>query len=840
MPMSKVTVADYANTLKIPPELLVSQLKGAGIDCPEGIHHLITPDEKRRLLEKLKMDHGVTDKSSAPFDRFTVTHKKVSEINVKVAGSGGKKTVTVVTKQSRKFVRVEDPEPVMPPPVEEIEPAVSPAIQTVELSESIVPAPDASSESLELSPENSSSISVPEEPAQLEQPPESTSTPPTEPSVSNERSHHKQSKSKSKASKNQVDKEPYKGSAAAYSKKKSQGQNQSGIHRKPFYKDKTVPFKKHAFEKPTGPMIRDVIVPETISVSELAQRMSVKAVEVIKTMMKMGAMATINQVIDQDTAVIVVEEMGHKAVLKSQGSIEDSLQTKHEGMAATRPPIVTIMGHVDHGKTSLLDYIRRTKVASGEAGGITQHIGAYHVQTPKGFIVFLDTPGHAAFSAMRARGAKCTDIVVIVVAVDDGVKPQTIEAIQHAQAANVPIIIALNKIDKSGIDRDKVQLELGQYGIVPEAWGGDTMLVPVSAKTGEGIDALLEAILLQAEVLELTAQVDCPATGVVVESRLDKGRGPVATILVQNGTLKQGDIIIAGCEYGRVRSLHNETGQGVSTAGPSVPVEVLGLSGTPSAGDEITVVPDEKKAREIALFRQGKFRDIKLARQQASKLEGFMEKMQEGTSQTLNIVLKADVQGSVEALVNTLEKIAHEGIHVKVVSKGVGGINESDINLALASSGILIGFNVRADAVARRLAEKEGLSLNYYSVIYDVIDAVNAAVTGMMGPKFKEQIIGLVQVREVYRSSQFGAIAGCMVIEGAVKRNKPIRVLRNQVVIYEGVLESLRRFKEDVNEVKQGIECGIGVKNYNDVQAGDQIEVFEKVEVKPEVLSRES
>lgn len=838
--MSEVTVVEYANILKISSELLLSQLRGAGVHCPEGINHIISPDEKRRLLDKLQMDHGMTAKSSASFDRFTVTQKKVSEINVKVAGSTGKKTVTVVTKQSRKFVRVEELEPALPP-VEEIEPAV-PVIQATELPESIGPTSVSSQEGLESSPENTSTPEAPMQPA----PSESVQTAPAQAVVSNERSHHKPSKPKSKTSKNQTDKEPYKGGTAkggtaTYSKKKSQTQSQSGIHKKPFYKDKTVPLKKHAFEKPTAPMIRDVIVPETISVSELAQRMSVKAVEVIKAMMKMGAMATINQVLDQDTAVIVVEEMGHKAILKSQASVEDTLQTKHEGAAITRPPIVTIMGHVDHGKTSLLDYIRRTKVASGEAGGITQHIGAYHVETPKGSIVFLDTPGHAAFSAMRARGAKCTDIVVIVVAVDDGVKPQTIEAIQHAQAANVPIMIALNKIDKPGVERDKVQLELGQYGIVPEAWGGDTMLMPVSAKTGEGIDALLEAILLQAEVLELAAQVDCPATGVVVESRLDKGRGPVATILVQNGTLKQGDIVIAGCEYGRVRSLHNEIGQSVRTAGPSIPVEVLGLSGAPSAGDEITVVSDEKKAREVALFRQGKFRDIKLARQQASKLEGFMEKMQEGgESRTLNIVLKADVQGSAEALVNTLEKIAHEGINVKVVSKGVGGINESDINLAIASNGILIGFNVRADAVARRLAEKEGISLNYYSVIYDVIDAVNSAVTGMIGPKFKEQIIGLVQVREVYRSSQFGAIAGCMVIEGVIKRNKPIRVLRDQVVVYEGVLESLRRFKDDVNEVKQGIECGIGVKNYNDVRAGDQIEVFEKVEVKPEILSRDS
>lgn len=821
-----VTVAEYANILKISPELLLSQLAGAGIHCPEGIHHPISPDEISRLLDK-KMDN------------FTVTRGTMSEL--KVAGSG--KKIKVLTKQSRTFVKKRVEEPVAPP-IEELEPVPAAAVES-EISEVETPVPEIEMPINTDEPVVAQSIPVEDNEPSVAPAAEVIAEPVearTKPAA--QKSEHKVAKPKHKPAKAASEKESHRsgGGHSNYAKKKGGPSSaHSSAHRKPFYKDKAaVPAKKHAFEKPTGPMIRDIIVPETISVSELAQRMSVKAVEVIKTMMKMGAMATINQVIDQDTAAIVVEEMGHKPILKAQASVEDSLQTKHEADAVTRPPIVTIMGHVDHGKTSLLDYIRRTKVASGEAGGITQHIGAYHVETPRGFIAFLDTPGHAAFSAMRARGAKCTDIVIIVVAADDGVKPQTIEAIQHAQAANVPIIIALNKIDKPGIDKDKVQLELGQYGIVPEAWGGDTMIIPVSAKTGEGIDALLEGILLQAEVLELTAQIDCPAAGVVVESRLDKGRGPVATILVQNGTLKQGDIIIAGCEYGRVRTMHNEASQVVRTAGPSIPVEVLGLSGTPHAGDEITVVPDEKKAREIALFRQGKFRDIKLARQHASKLEGFMEKMQEGELRTLNIVLKADVQGSVEALVGTLEKISNEEVNVRVVSKGVGGINESDVNLAIASNGILVGFNVRADSVARRLAEKEGLSLNYYSIIYDVIDSVNAAVTGMIGPKFKEQIIGLVQVREVYRSSQFGSIAGCMVMEGVIKRNKPIRVLRDSVVIYEGVLESLRRFKDDVNEVKQGIECGIGVKNYNDVRAGDQIEVFEKVEVKPEIITRES
>jgi translation initiation factor IF-2 len=489
------------------------------------------------------------------------------------------------------------------------------------------------------------------------------------------------------------------------------------------------------------------------------------------------------------------------------------------------------MGHVDHGKTSLLDYIRRTRVAAGEAGGITQHIGAYHVETERGIVTFLDTPGHAAFSAMRARGADCTDVAVIVVAADDGVKPQTAEAIQHAKAAKVPILIAINKVDKEGIDIKRVKTELTQHNIVPEEWGGDTICVPVSAKTGQGIDELLDSLLVQAEILELQAQTDCPASGVVVESRLDKGRGVVATVLVQNGTLNKGDIIIAGSEYGRIRAMSDETGRLLQHAGPSIPVEVLGLSGAPHAGDEVRVVADERKAREIALFRQGKFREVKLARQQASKLEGFMDRMQEGELKQLNILLKADVQGSVEALSEVLTQLSNPDISVKVIGKGVGGINESDINLAMASNGILIGFNVRADALAKRLAEKEGVTLNYFSVIYDVIDTVKSAITGMVGPKYKEVILGVAQVRNVFRSSKFGAVAGCMVIEGNIKRNKPIRVLRDNIVIYEGALESLRRFKEDAMDVRQGMECGIAVKHYNDVREGDKIEVFDKIEI---------
>ena len=570
--------------------------------------------------------------------------------------------------------------------------------------------------------------------------------------------------------------------------------------------------------------------------AELAQKMSVKAAEVIKVMMNMGSMVTINQVLDQDTASIVVEEMGHKIKLLKENAIEEALVEETEAMEEQhRAPVVTIMGHVDHGKTSLLDYIRRSKVAAGESGGITQHIGAYHVTTDNGEITFLDTPGHAAFTAMRARGAEVTDIVILVVAADDGVMPQTREAVQHAKAAGVPLIVAVNKIDKPEADPDRVKSELGQENVIPEDWGGDTMFVNVSAHTGEGVDRLLEAILLQAEVLELTAPHEGPARGVVIESRLDKGRGPVATILVQRGVLKRGDMLLAGLEYGRVRAMLNEHGAQLDEAGPSIPVEVLGLSGTPNAGDEANVVANERKAREVALFRQGKYRDVKLARQQAAKLENMFNQMQEGEVATLNIVLKADVQGSVEAIADALTNLSTDEVRVKIVSSGVGGITESDVNLAMASNAIMIGFNVRADSVAKRLIDEEDVDLHYYSVIYDLIDEVKGAMSGMLAPEFKEEIIGLAEVRDVFRSPKLGAIAGCMVVDGVVKRNNPIRVLRENVVIYEGELESLRRFKDDVNEVKQGMECGIGVKNYNDVKVGDQIEVYERTQVAREL-----
>ncbi|MEI7345757.1 translation initiation factor IF-2 [Dickeya chrysanthemi] len=593
---------------------------------------------------------------------------------------------------------------------------------------------------------------------------------------------------------------------------------------------------QQGFNKPVQAVNRDVVIGETITVAELANKMAVKGSQVIKTMMKLGAMATINQVIDQETAQLVAEEMGHKVILRRENELEEAVMSDRDtGLSSeseSRAPVVTIMGHVDHGKTSLLDYIRSTKVAAGEAGGITQHIGAYHVETDNGMITFLDTPGHAAFTAMRARGAQATDIVVLVVAADDGVMPQTIEAIQHAKAAKVPVVVAVNKIDKPEADPDRVKNELSQYGIMPEEWGGESQFVHVSAKSGAGIDELLEAILLQAEVLELKAIHSGMASGVVIESFLDKGRGPVATVLVREGTLNKGDIVLCGFEYGRVRAMRDELGREITEAGPSIPVEILGLSGVPAAGDEATVVRDEKKAREVALYRQGKFREVKLARQQKSKLENMFANMNEGEVSELNIVMKADVQGSVEAISDSLQKLSTDEVKVKIVGSGVGGITETDATLAAASNAIILGFNVRADASARRVVEAESLDLRYYSVIYDLIDEVKQAMSGMLAPEYKQEIIGLAEVRDVFKSPKFGAIAGCMVTEGVVKRHNPIRVLRDNVVIFEGELESLRRFKDDVNEVRNGMECGIGVKNYNDVRTGDMIEVFETIEIK--------
>ncbi|WP_035053867.1 translation initiation factor IF-2 [Andreprevotia chitinilytica] len=589
----------------------------------------------------------------------------------------------------------------------------------------------------------------------------------------------------------------------------------------------------HGFQAPTEPIVHTVDVPETISVADLAHKMAVKGVEVVKALMKMGMMVTINQVLDQETAMIVVEEMGHTPVAAKLDDPDTYLvdEAKGEHEQISRAPVVTVMGHVDHGKTSLLDYIRRAKVAAGEAGGITQHIGAYHVETDKGIITFLDTPGHEAFTAMRARGASATDIVVLVVAADDGVMPQTIEAIHHAKAAGVPIVVAVNKIDKQGANPERIRQELVAQEVVPEDWGGDTQFVEVSAKQGTNIDGLLDAILLQAEVLELTAAVDTPAKGIIIEARLDKGRGAVASMLVQSGTLRKGDVVLAGSVYGRVRAMLDENGKQINEAGPSIPVEILGLSEVPAAGADAMVLGDEKKAREIALFRQGKFRDVKFAKQQAAKLENMFAQMAEGEVQNLPIVIKSDVQGSLEALSGSLQKLSTDEVRVQILHSGVGGISESDINLALASKAVVVGFNVRADAAARKLAEGEGVDIRYYNIIYDVVDDVKAALTGMLAPEKKEQIIGLVEIRQVFVVSKVGSIAGCYVLDGTVKRGAGVRLLRNNVVVHQGELETLKRFKDDVKEVKAGYECGLQIKNYNDIQEGDQLEIFEIIEV---------
>jgi translation initiation factor IF-2 len=588
----------------------------------------------------------------------------------------------------------------------------------------------------------------------------------------------------------------------------------------------------HGFEMPTAAVVHEVTIPETITVADLANKMAVKAVEVVKALFTMGVMATINQSIDQDTATLVVEELGHIAKPQSESDVENELLASiSEGALVNRAPIITVMGHVDHGKTSLLDYIRRAKVASGEAGGITQHIGAYHVETPKGVITFLDTPGHEAFSAMRARGAKLTDIVILMVAADDGVMPTTKEAINHAKAAGVPLVVAVNKIDKPNADPDRVRNELVQLSVIPEDWGGDTQFVNISAKSGQGVDDLLDAILIQAEVLELKAPVEGSARGTVIESSLDKGRGAMATVLVRGGTLRKGDIVLAGTEYGRVRALLDENGKPIESAGPSIPAVILGLSGTPRAGDDFMVMDEERKARDMAMYRQTKAREGKLATQQAAKLENIFDQMKESGLATLNVMVKADVQGSSEAIREALTKLSTEDVKVNVVASGVGGITESDINLAVTSGAVMIGFNVRADAGARRVADSNGLEIRYYSIIYEMLDDVRQAMTGLLGTEMHERIIGTAEVRDVFRSPKFGAVAGCRVIEGSVKRGNPIRVLRDNVVIYTGELESLRRFKDDVQEVKDGFECGIAVKNYNDVQPGDQIECYERVQV---------
>ncbi len=837
--MADVTVAQFAEVVGISVERLLTQLKEAGVSISDA-NASINDEEKMKLLAFLRNKHAsdsANEPKAASPRKVTLNRKSTSELR-QSSGHGKSKSVVVEVRKKRTYVKREDAQENDAAAAEkaklEKEKLLAEQRQREEDEKRRQHEIEAKRQAEEQA-EREKAERLEEEKRLKAQEAEQKAEPVIEPApmpAPETETRGKNKKSSGKHDKSDRD--------TRYGRKELHvTADKSGRRRK---KPKRVAASaasatgEHGFTKPTAPVVREVAIPETISVGDLAQKMSVKAAEVIKVLMNMGSMVTINQVLDQDTATLVVEEMGHTVKLLVEDELETSLIDETQDAEATpRSPVVTIMGHVDHGKTSLLDYIRESRVAAGESGGITQHIGAYHVHTDNGNITFLDTPGHAAFTAMRARGAKVTDIVILVVAADDGVMPQTREAIQHAKSADVPLIIAVNKIDKENADPDRVKNELSQEDVIPEDWGGDTIFVNVSAHTGEGVDALLEAVLLQAEVLELKAVATGPARGSVVESRLDKGRGPVATILVQRGVLKKGDILLAGLEYGRVRAMLNDKGEMVDSAGPSIPVEVLGLSGTPMAGDEATVVESERKAREVSVFRHSKSRDAKLARQQAAKLENMFSQMEEGEVNTLNILLKADVQGSSEAIADALNKLSTDEVKVKIVASGIGGINESDVNLAVAAGAIMIGFNVRADAVAKRLIDEEGVDLHYYSVIYDLIDEVKAAMGGMLSPDIKEQIIGLAEVRDVFRSPKLGAIAGCMVTEGVVKRNNPIRVLRDNVVIYEGELESLRRFKDDVNEVKQGMECGIGVKNYNDVKPGDQIEVFEMIEVQREL-----
>ncbi len=856
--MTDQTVNTLAETVGVPVERLLNQMEEAGL-TRRAATDAVSDEERKSLLSHLQKSHGGDGVSADGPKKITLQRKTSSTL--KVAGAAGKRTVNVEVRKKRTYVKAEEGDQAAVIEAEKADLAARQASEAAQVK--------AEAKSLATSIAAEAEKVAASEAAAVVTEAKVVATPVVSAAASNEADNQAKVKAdmdaaakvaanaevaRQKAVEDAKKKpahqktftspdKPRGGAPAGKGKGKGKGRTAGGRDDRsrgkgPRSKGKLAAPKRsgsgeHAFEVPTEKVVYEVNLPESITVADLAQRMKVKAAEVIKVMFKMGAMATINQVIDQDTATIVVEEMGHKAKLVMDDAIETAVveSISYEGKEITRAPVVTVMGHVDHGKTSLLDSIRSTKVASGESGGITQHIGAYHVETDKGVVTFLDTPGHAAFTAMRARGAKATDIVILVVAADDGVMPQTEEAVQHAKAAGVPLIVAINKMDKEGADPDRVKTELSSRDVVPEEWGGVTQFIPVSAKTGDGIEALLDAVLLEAEVLELTAVPEAPAKGVVVEARLDKGRGSVATILIQNGTLKKGDIVLAGQQYGRVRAMLDENGKPITSAGPSIPVEILGLGGTPDSGEDFAVVPDEKKAREVALFRQGKYRDVKLARQQASKLDAMFENMGKNQASVLNVVLKTDVRGSLEALTSSLMEIGTEEVKVQVVSSGVGGIAESDVNLAVASNAVIFGFNVRADTPAKALIEKEGIDLRYYSVIYDIINDVKDALSGMLAPELRETIVGIAEVREVFRSPKLGQIAGCMVIEGTVHRSKPIRVLRDNVVVYEGELESLRRHKDAVTDVRNGVECGIGVKSYNDVRVGDLIEVFDTVEV---------
>jgi len=826
--MTEVTLTELAQQIGTDEDKLNSQMKAAGLKARKS-NEVVTAEEKQALLTYLKTEHGETTEQPK---KITLKRKTTSTLK-----AGGRKTVAVEVRKKRTYVKRTPEELASEAKAEEEAKAAEEAAKAqaeeakakAEAEEQAKAAEKAAQEAQESAKKEA------EEKARLEA---------EKVAAEKARAEAEAALLKAEQQKSNARRDEAKPKGKAKSKKKSdmaidQKKNDRSrggrkkLKAKPSSRGGARADNQHGFQRPTEKIVHEVKVPEAITVGDLAQAMAVKAGEVIKALMSMGTMATINQTLDQDTASLVVEEMGHTVKLVSSNQMEESLVedfVSDEGEELSRAPVVTVMGHVDHGKTSLLDYIRKTHVTTGEAGGITQHIGAYHVETGHGMITFLDTPGHAAFTAMRARGAQCTDIVILAVAADDGVMPQTQEAIQHAKAAGVPIIVAINKMDKEAADPDRVKTELSGHEVIPEDWGGDTQFVPVSAHTGEGIEELLEAILLQSEVLELTAVKEGAARGVVVESRLDKGRGSVSTILVQAGTLNRGDIVLAGQQYGRIRAMLDENGQPVQTAGPSIPVEILGLDGTPDAGDEFLVVPNERRAREVAQHRHERDRQEKLARQQAAKLENMFANMEAGEKKTLPVVVKADVRGSLEAILAALADLGNDEVQIQVVSSGVGGLTETDVNLAVTAGAIMLGFNVRADATARKTAEAENIEIRYYSVIYSLLDELKAALSGMLAPEFKEEIVGIANVREVFRSPKFGQVAGCMVVEGNVYRSKPIRVLRDNVVIFEGELESLRRFKDDVQEVRNGMECGIGVKNY-DVKVGDQIEVFDVIEV---------
>ncbi len=835
--MAEVTVAQFADVLKVPVERLLTQLDEAGIRV-SGSADTISEDAKLELLTHLRRSHGQDDPMIADGSPRRITLRRKSQSELRLAGVQGRsRTVNVEVRQKRTYIKRDVLEQQAQQEQEELD-------RKRQEEQDRIDAEKAEQERLKAEKEEKARLEEEgrrkedevkqQADAEAREAEQAAAVAAAEEQARLEKSEQDARERRTK----EKDKKKGKASETRYGRNELHvaGDKSGRRRRKTPVRRRPVSLStdgQHGFEKPTAPVVRDIEIPENISVSDLAQRMAVKGNEVVKILFNMGAMVTINQVIDQDTAILVVEELGHVAKPTSGSAVEEDLLSEEAptGDEVQRAPVVTIMGHVDHGKTSLLDYIRRTKVAAGEAGGITQHIGAYNVDTDKGTVTFLDTPGHAAFTAMRARGAQATDIVILVVAADDGVKPQTIEAIEHANAANVPLVVAVNKIDKDNADVERVRNELSQHEVISEAWGGEHLFVDVSAQTGEGIDALLDAVLLQAEVMDLKAVADGPARGLVIESSLEKGRGAVATLLIQAGTLNQGDMIIAGEEYGRIRNMFDENQKSIKSAGPSTPAVVLGLSKTPSSGDDFLVVKNERRAREAAEFRQSKSRDSKLAQQQASKMEDVFSQMTAAEVAVVPLLIKSDAHGSTEALRDALNKLSNDEVKVKIVSSGVGGITESDATLAAAAHAMIIGFNVRADSAARTAIKESGVDVRYYSIIYEAIDDVKGALSGLLAPEIRENIVGLAEVKEVFVSPKLGNIAGCIVTEGFVKRSNPIRVLRDNVVIYEGELESLRRFKDDVNEVKSGTECGIGVKNYNDVKVGDQIECFERVEV---------